>query len=196
MATPRHVRATDRTPMSVGGFTRNTLEQEDPFNTRVRAFKDDNLDTLEDNPENWPAEKVKAAAEMFQREDKATQDRVASQQNADAFVAGCPEYIDTKVNGQLLFNQARTMFGDGVIAIPQFQEAYEHLRNNTNFLKLNQAEVEKRLKVDAKARFDAAQNPVTPSEQDLYDMPLDDLRRLDAIDAHNRMQRRGEEGGW
>src|SRR5260370_42552490 len=102
--TPRHVRATDRTPMSVGGYTRTIDTPADPFNNRVLAFLNDDASELEE-AEKLTAEQIKAAALLAQREDQAAQDRLATQQNADAFVAGHPEFIDNTANGQLLFNQ-------------------------------------------------------------------------------------------
>ena len=192
--TPRHVRATDRTPMSVGGYTRTIDTPVDPFNNRVLAFLNDDASELEE-AEKLTAEQIKAAALLAQREDRAAQDRFETIKNGDAFAAGRPEYVDNDPNAHLLLNQARTMFGNGVITIKQFESAYEYLRTNTNFLKLDPKELAKQQKAADKARFDAAQQPVTPSEQELYDMDLDDLRRLDAVENQRRMQLIGERGG-
>src|SRR6476659_5688286 len=65
-------------------------------------------------PESEPkltAEQVKVAYEAAVREDRAVQDLLETQKNGDAFVAEHPEFVDNKANGELLVNQARTMFG-------------------------------------------------------------------------------------
>ena len=172
-----------------------TDAQRDPFNHRVMAFLNDDASELDDS-EKLTAEHIKAAALLAEREDQAKADRLASQQAADAFVAGHPEYDDkSEANAHLLLNQVETMFGKGLHTIKQWEAAYEYLRTNTNFLKLDAKELSKQKKAADKARFDAAQNPVTPSVQELYEMPLDDLRRLDAVENQKRMQRAGERGG-
>jgi hypothetical protein len=181
---------------SVGGYTRNVNLQEDPFDARVRAFKDDSFDTLEDNPENWPKEKVKAAAEMFQRADQSQQDLIATGLNGDAFIVAHPEVKDTPANGQLFKHELNRMFGDCLHTVDHFEAAYESLRAS-NFLALNKAEVEKQQKAAAKQRYEAERaRSVEPSMDELYSMSLDDLRRLDTVANQERMQRRGEEGGW
>lgn len=177
----------------LGSFGRHVpnAAENDPLNLRLIGG---NLDELPLH-ERLTAEEIKAAALLAQREDQATQDRIETQKNGDAFIAGTPAFIDNTANAHLLLNQARTMFGDGVITVSQFQSAYESLRTRTKFLKLDPKELAKEQQAAAKQRFDAAQNPTTPSEQDLYDMPLEDLRRLDAVENHNRMQVAGERDG-
>ncbi len=184
--------------MSIGSFTRYTSNpaEEDPLNVRVTSSLNGTFDELPDTFENWSAPQVKEAVQGLQREDQVAHDRLETQKNGDAFVAGHPEFIDNTANAHLLFNQMNTMFGEGLHTLDHFEKAYEYLRTKTNFLKLNQAELAKQQKVAAKQRFDAAQKPVTPSQQDLYNMPLEDLRRLDAIAEQSRLQREGETGGW
>ncbi len=48
---------------SIGSYTRHIDTPETEFDQSVRAFKDDTLDSFQDNPEFWPKEKIKAAAE-------------------------------------------------------------------------------------------------------------------------------------
>lgn len=182
--------------MGFGDFNRNlpaTSAEADPFNIRIRGFLDDNMP---EGPENAPAEEVKRWAEHFQREDKAAQDRVENQKIADAFVAGHEEWVDNKANAELLLNQMNTMFGKGLHPLEHFEAAYDYLRTNTNFLKLDQKELEKQRKAADKQRYDAERaRSVTPSEQELYELPLEDLRRLDAMENQSRLQAAGERGG-
>src|SRR5215469_11143824 len=93
-------------------YNRHVINQADldPFNIRVRAFKDDNMP---DGPENAPAEEVKKWAEHFQSQDKARQELQETIKNADAFIAAHPELVDNEANGKILVNQANTMFGKG-----------------------------------------------------------------------------------
>jgi hypothetical protein len=181
---------------SVGNYTRNTDSQEDPFNTRVRAFRDDSVDTLPDTFENWPKERVKEAVEGMLRADQRQQDLIATKDNADVFLAAHPEFLDTTANGQLMNHELKRMFGDCLHTFDQYEAAYESLRAS-NFLALNKAEVEKQRKAAAKARVEVERaRSVEPSLDELWAMPLEDLRRLDAVENQQRMQRRGEEGGW
>lgn len=177
-------------------YLRHVPTQDDPFDVRVKAFLNDNSEGL--TPEDrLTAEDIKAAALLAEREDRNKQDILETQKNADAFIAGTPAFIDNTANAHLLVNQARTMFGDGVITVPQFQSAYEYLRTRTDFLKLDQKELAKERKAADKARFDAemAQRSAGPTEEELYSMPLDDLRRLDTIENHRRMRAEAERGG-
>jgi len=67
----------------------------------------------------------------------------------------------------------------------------------SGFLKLDKAELAKQEKDAAKALAEAERaHSVEPSIDDLYSMPLEDLRRLDAVENQKRMERIGNEGGW
>lgn len=177
-------------------YTRYTQTKDDPFTARVKAFKRDDASELEDSPENWSAEKVKAAAEMFQRQDQKQQNTVANREMADVFIAEHPEYIDSGVNGRLMTHELRRTFGEGAYTLAQYEQAYESLCNS-NFLNLDEKIVREQQKEAARARAQAERaRSVTPAEQDLYEIPLEDLRRLDAIENQKRMQRIAEEGGW
>ena len=140
--------------MSIGSYTRFTSNpaEQDPFNLRVRAFKDDNMP---DGPENAPKEEVRAWAEAFQREDTIRQNQLQSGLNADAFLAAHPEILDTKANGELFRHELHRMFGEGsLLTVNEYEAAYESLRAS-NFLALNKAEVAKQQKAADKARYEA-----------------------------------------
>jgi hypothetical protein len=144
-----------------------------------------------------PLETLRVVADRAAYEDKTQQDRLATKKNADAFIAVHPELIDNKSNAFILLNQARTMFGDGELTVNNLEDAYQYLRDRTDFLKLDAKELAKQQKAQAKAHYETERaRSVRPTEQELYDMPLEDLRRLDTIDNQKRMQRIGEEGGW
>jgi len=133
--------------------------QQDPFNIRTRAILGDPeaLEKLDPaDPENLTAEQIKAAHTLALRADRATQDRLETQKNADAFIAAHPELIDNKANADLLLNQALTMFGDGELTVDNWERAYQYMRTKTNFLKLDAKEVEKQRKAEAKQRYETA----------------------------------------
>ena len=175
---------------SVGSYTRHVTEQEDPFTTRVRAFRDDSLDQLEDKFENWEAPQVKEAVEGLQRADNKTQIVNQNMATGDAFAAGHKEYVDNDANALLILNQMDTMFGKGLHPLEHFESAYEYLRTNTNFLKLNQAEVARQQKAADKARYDAQRaQSVTPSEDEMYSMPMEEIRMRDVIENQKRKER-------
>jgi hypothetical protein len=178
---------------SVGSYTRNIDTQEDPFNQRVRAFKDDSLDSFEDNPEMWPKEKVKAAAEMFQRGDTK---RVAIETNAAEFLTFHPELIDNNANGQAMNRTLKAMFGDCVHSVEQFEAAYRVLVAN-NSLALDKKVLAEQEKEAAKQRAEAQRaRKVTFSEDERYSMPLEELRRLESSEIQKRNERIANEGGW
>ena len=104
-------------------YTRYTQTEDDPFAARVMAFKRDDASELEDNPENWSAEKVRAAAEMFARQDQKQQNTVANREMADVFIAEHPEYIDSGVNGRLMTHELRRTFGEGAYTLAQYEQA-------------------------------------------------------------------------
>ena len=178
-------------------YIRYTQTQDDPFTSRVKAILNDDTSNLEDNPENWFAEKVKAAGEMFQREDTIRQNQIQSGLNADAFLAAHPEILDTKANVDLFVHELKRMFGEGsLLTVNEYEAAYASLRAS-NFLALNKAEVAKQQKAADKARYEAQKaQSVKPTEDEMYSMSMEEIRMRDAIENQQRMQRRGEEGGW
>lgn len=184
---------------SVGSYTRHVATTVDPFNQRVMAFKNDDASGLEDTPENWSADKVKAAAEMFAREDQKQQNKIASGQNADAFLASHPEFLDTQANGQLMNHQLNTMFGDGLHTLEHFEAAYQSLRAS-NFLNLDQKIVREQQKEAARARAEQERARIAArafDEDSAYgSLSMDELRQKADEQLRHDMQRRAEEGGW
>jgi hypothetical protein len=187
-------------------------EETDPLNQRINASLNGTLDELPDVFENWDAPHVRAAIEGLQRADQSHQDAAENQKTGDAFVAGHPEYIDTKANAALMQHEMNRMFGPGLHTLEQFETAYESLCAS-NFLKLNQAEVAKQEKAADKQRYEAERarteaararrftpaqrgQSVTPEEDAVYAIPLEELRRRDAIENQKRMERIAQEGGW
>jgi hypothetical protein len=181
---------------SVGNYTRTIDTPVDEFDQRVRAFKDDSLDSMGDKFEFWTAEQVKEAGEGFARADGK---RNAINQAADAFLEQHPEIKDTKANGEAFNRTLKALFGeDCVPTIEHFETARRvMLANNTlDIDKKKLAEIEAQQKAAAKQQAEAErQASVPPSIDELYSMPLEDLRRLDAVENQRRMQEAGERGG-
>ena len=139
---------------------------------------------------------MKEAVEGIQRADQARQDAAAERQTGDTFIAGHPEYVDNEANAKLMQHELFNRFGAGRHSLEQFEQAYEALRAS-NFLALNKVEVAKQQKAAAKQRYEAERaRSGTPSEDELYSMDMDSLRRLDAVENQKRMERIGAEGGW
>jgi hypothetical protein len=101
------------------------------------------------------------------------------------------------------------MFGEGLITVPMWEQAYQYLRTNTNFLKLNTKEVERQRQRDAKQRFDVEtarfnndawahsfDELSVAAQKELESLPIEELRRRATIAEQERMRRIGEEGGW
>lgn len=176
---------------SAGNYTRTIDTQEDPFNTRVRATLDgEELD--QDNPENWSKEKVRAAAEMFQRADHRV---LINKENADAFLAQHPEFLDTKSNAEKMNAILDSLYGERAYSSEEFETAYR-AGVATKSLTIDEAELVKQQQRAADEQRAQGTQSVTPTMEELETMPLEDLRRLDALENQKRMQRRGEEGGF
>jgi hypothetical protein len=155
-------------------YTRYTQHPDDPFTARVMAIKNDDTSGLEDKFENWNAEQVKEATEGLMRADQQQQVINARVANAEAWMAGHPEYISQPRNNDLMNHELKRMFGEIEWTLDHYDAAFESLCAD-NFLKLNQVEVEKKRKAAAKQRFEQARS-VTPSEDDLYSMDMHELR--------------------
>jgi hypothetical protein len=179
----------------VGNYQRYlpNVAENDPLNRRIQANLDGTQDELPDKFEFWDKERVKEAVAGVMREDQRQKDKIATGQNGDAFIAVHPEYVDSKANSELMRHQLKTQFGECLYTLEHYESAYEALRAS-NFLALDQKEVAKQNRAEAKARAEAERaRSVPPTEQQLYEMPLEDLRRLDAV---KRMQEAGERGNW
>jgi hypothetical protein len=187
-----------RTP----SFLNHQKPSEFDLRARARLGDPDAIAQLDPNdPDNIPAEHIKAAHNAALREDKSHQDRLETQANADAFIAGHPELKDSLPNARLLLNQARTMFGeDGPISVDQWEAAYQHLRVKTDFLAFNADALAKQQKEASRQRYAdsraaEANRIVNLSEQQLETMSLEDIRRLDAEERQRELQAAGERGG-
>src|SRR6266849_5845245 len=88
-------------------------------------------------PEQPSAEAIKAAHEEALLADQAHLDRQETVKALDAMAMGHKELCDTRANGELLLNQANTMFGKGRHTVAHFEAAYQYLRTETNFLKID-----------------------------------------------------------
>ena len=208
MSVDRTLRANDNNRTSgVGTFGYSYIQNQadsDQFNIKTRAAMGDPnaIEQLDPNdPENLTAEQVKAAHTLALREDRATQDRIETQKNAEAFLSEHPEFLDTVPNGQLLVNQARTMFGEGLLTVDNFEAAYEYLRTKTNFLALNKTVLAAQQKQASKQRYAAqrasnAKRITNLSEAEWETMPLEEIRRQDAIESQKRLQAQAERGGF
>ncbi len=77
----------------------------------------------------------------------------------------------------------------------QFESAYNVARAN-NLLELDKAEIVKQQQADSNRRSKAERaRIVNLSEEELETMPLEEIRRLDAIEYQKQMQQAGERGG-
>jgi hypothetical protein len=207
MSTDRSLRADNNNRTSgVGTFGNSYIQNQadsDQFNIRTRAFmgNPEALEMLDPNdPDNISAETVKAVHEAALREDRATQDSAENKKTADGFVACHPEYVDNYANAQLLLNQMNTMFGPGLHTADHHEAAYEYLRNNTDFLKLDKTVVAAQQKQAVKQRYAdsraaEAKRITNLSEAELEALPLEEIRRLDAIERQQQLQLAGERGG-
>ncbi len=106
-----------------------------------------------------------------------------------------PEYINNDYNKKLMEHEM------GVInpTIQDLENAYQALRAS-DLLQLDQAEIVKQEQQAANQRakgIKKAGGPLAPmhTEDEMYSMSLEDLRKYDQIENQNRMQRQGEEGG-
>jgi hypothetical protein len=181
--------------MSIGSYTRyiSNPAEIDPLNQRVRDFLDD---SMPDGPENAPAEEVRAWAEHFQRADT---NAIAQRENADAFLAVHPEFLDTKANGETMNRTLETLYGDRVYTVSEFEKAYRVCCANKS-LALDKAEIAKQEQAAADERANAAreqraQETRTFTEDEKYTMSLDELRQLENREIQKRMQQAGERGG-
>jgi type IV secretory pathway VirJ component len=197
MSTDRNVRSTGGRISSAGGhYTRNIPTENDPFNNRVMSFRDGDLESLENNPETASAATIRAFGEMFARNDAKT---VTQRQNADAFLAQHSEFIDHPANADKMNKALSAMYGERVYTVEEFECAYNALRAN-KALEIDQAEVVKQQQAAAnaakRAKAVATKANVEPTIEDMYSMPLDELRMRAAVADEARKRKIAEEGGW
>ena len=155
--------------------------------------------TVDDPESELTAEQVKAAYEAAVREDRAAQDKQSSVENGRAFLAGHPEFIPTEANIQLMNHELKSRYGVREYTVAHYEEAYASLRSS-NFLKLDKNVVAAQQKQAAKQRYEDARaaqaNHITNlSEAQLEQLPLEEIRRLDAIERQKQFELAGQRGG-
>jgi hypothetical protein len=183
----------------MSGFGRqlsNPADQ-DPLNRRVNAALTGTLDELsEEGFEFWPKEQVKEAIVGLQREDS---NKIAQDANADAFLALHPEFVDIDSNGKTMNRTLEALYGERVYTVSEFEKAYQVCCAN-NSLTLDEAEIVKQqqsaanLRAKAERARRAAENRVF-SEDDKYNMSLEELRQVENNELQKRLQLAGERGG-
>lgn len=182
---------------SVGSHLRHleSSADRDEFNINLRRAHDG----LGPVRPTLTAEEIKVAYEEALREDQAHIDRQETIKSADAFTEGHPEFVDCTANCKLLFNQVQTMFGKGLHSVAHFEAAYQYLRTETNFLKIDKTVEAAQQRQAAKQHFEAekartAQRAFNPNV-DYDSMPLDEMRRRSDEVLLQEMQAAGERGG-
>jgi hypothetical protein len=131
----------------------------------------------QDNMENWSPEKVRKFEEQRLKEIATRNDGFRSRQDVAAFHVLHPEYRDDVEANTVLMNHELKRMGVPINpTIEQLETAYYSLRAS-GVLTLNQAVVAKQEKEAAKERAAAHRNS-EPTLEELYSMPMEDLRRL------------------
>lgn len=149
------------------------VETEFDQNTRRR------LDGLGPVKPQLSAEEVKAAWEDALKEDQTQKDQAVSIENGKAFMAGHPEFVQSKENIALMNHQLRSKFGVRLYNVADYEECFADLRVS-NFVKIDKTVVAAQERQAAKERYDAAKartaertfNPNANYE----DMSLEELR--------------------
>jgi hypothetical protein len=111
-------------------------------------------------------------------------------QTSASFIDLHKEFLDTEANGQAMNRTLQAMYGDVAFTLEQMENAYAVLRANT-MLDVDQAVIVKQEQAAANERAKAArERSAGHSMEELYEMDLEDLRRLDAIENEKRTARR------
>lgn len=156
-------------------WSRHVPYETTDFDKRVRA-RLDGVELDQNDPQNWSKEKVKAAAEMFQREDRKLQAVNVRVANANAWLSEHPEFENTTGNVALMNHELIVRFGDVEWTLAHYDQAYASLKSS-GFLKLNKAELAKQEQQSAQARAAAERvRAAMPSEDEMEKMSLTELR--------------------
>jgi len=145
------------------------------------------------------AEQVKADYEEALAANQAHLDGLENIKSLDAFAMGHKELCDTKANGELLLNQANTMFGKRAHTVEHFEAAYQYLRTETDFLKIDKTVEAAKQREAAKQHFEAetartAERAFNPNV-DYDSMPLEEIRQR-AAETFQDEQATGNRGGY
>ena len=160
--------------------------------TRARLNGESSFDDSSPRFEDWSPAKQRASFEGLQRADANVTEQRA---NADAFVALHPEIPDTTANAKVLNSTLEAMYGQRVYTIEEFENAAKVARAN-GLLQLDQAELAKQRAAANEQRAQAERSRIVyRTEAELENMPLEEIRRLDAIERQKQMQQAGERGG-
>ncbi len=185
---------------AVGSYLRGmpNAADEDQFNENTRR----RLDGLGPVKPQLTAEEIKVAYEEAIAADQAYQDQVASIEAGKVFIAGHPEWRNTKENIALLNHELVSRFGVREYTIPHYEEAYASLRAS-NFLNLDKNALAAQEKQAAKEKFNAEKARSATSAARAFNpnvdynaLSLEEIRERANEEARQQMQRRGEEGGW
>lgn len=136
---------------TVGNYTRHIQSEEDPFDTRVRAFRNDTVDSLPNKFENWDKEHVREAIEGMGRQDQRQQTITARVSNAETWLTEHPEFVRNNANIDLMNHELTRTFGEIEWTLAHYDHAYQSLRAS-NFLKLDAREVKKQEQAAARQR--------------------------------------------
>jgi hypothetical protein len=168
--------------------------EENEFDTQVRARLRGGSTFDDSSPrfEDWSPEKQRASYEGLQRADANVNDQ---RENADTFLALHPEMPDTTANAQALNRTLEALYGKRVYSVVEFEKGYEVARAN-NLLHLDKNELAKQAKAATQQRAKVERSRIVyRTEEELETMPIEEIRRLDAIERQKQMQEAGERGG-
>jgi len=183
---------------AVGSYLRHVpnAADADEFNQNIRRTHDG----LGPVTPRSTAEQIKSDYEELVAYDQARLDGLENIMSLNAFAMGHKEICDTKANGQLLLNQANTMFGKRAHTVEHFAQAYEYLRTETDFLRIDKTVEAAQRKQAAKQHFEAetartAQRAFNPNV-DYDSMSLEEIRQRAAETLQEEMQVAGNRGGY
>ena len=148
------------------------------------------------------AEQVKQAYEQALAENQQHQMTLERAADADAWKSEHPEYVDSNENASLMRHQLLTMFGDTQWSFEQFDAAFEALCAS-NFLKIDQKELVKKLRAAEAQRAKAARRRIAEQtarnfneNADYSDLSLEEIKRRANEEMRTRNQRIAEDGGY
>jgi hypothetical protein len=128
-----------------------------------------------------PAEQALQMLRNAEKQSQAVRDGAVSQQNADSWITLHPESRDDEYNGRLLLSQLKANGVTGVVTIEDYEIANRQLVS-AGLLRQNPAALRKQEAAEVTARAErAVKTPGsvfdTTSEADMYNLPMDELRR-------------------
>jgi hypothetical protein len=128
---------------------------------------------------NLPLEEVQATLKQLEKEERLKALVPKTQHNADVWVTAHPEYRDGSTRNARLM--AKQLALNGVVETEATFDDYEKAFNQlskSGLLNVDQKVVTRQQNEALKKEADALRNAVTPSEQELYEMPMEHLRML------------------